>query len=219
MNVSAPAPGITRLTLDLTAPQSWGFTANYDGPDLLLSVRRPPTLNPARPLEGRVVTLDAGHGGTQLGGAGSLLVAEDGPKLVDTPSFPDAVKPIDSHVHLNTIVDADGVQRQILRDNMPFGDVGKGEFGTYFIGYAKDPSVTEHMLRNMFIGDPPGTYDRILDFSTALTGGLFFTPSGDWLDAPPDLPAADVAPSAEPTGTTIPAPADGSLGIGGLKER
>ncbi|RDB47907.1 NAD(P)-dependent oxidoreductase [Tsukamurella tyrosinosolvens] len=29
-----------------------------------------------------------------VGGAGSLLVAEDGPKLVDTPSFPDAVKPI-----------------------------------------------------------------------------------------------------------------------------
>ena len=76
VNVSAPAPGITRLTLDLTAPQSWGFTANYDGPDLLLSVRRPPTLNPARPLEGRVVTLDAGHGGTQLGGAGSLRVPE-----------------------------------------------------------------------------------------------------------------------------------------------
>jgi putative iron-dependent peroxidase len=41
------------------------------------------------------------------------------------------------------------------------------------------------MLRNMFIGKPPGTYDRILDFSTALTGCLFFVPTVDFLDDPP----------------------------------
>ena len=131
----------------------------------------------------------------------------------------DDVKPANAHIALNVIEDSSGEQLQIMRQNMPFGELGKGEFGTYFIGYSRDPGVTEQMLRNMFLGDPPGNTDRILDFSTALTGGLFFTPSGDWLDAPPDLPAADGAPSAEPTGTTIPAPADGSLGIGGLKER
>src|SRR5262249_60213196 len=58
----------------------------------------------------------------------------------------DAVKPPDSHVALNTVVDPDGTQRQILRDNMPFGKPGRGEFGTYFIGYARTPSVTERML-------------------------------------------------------------------------
>ncbi|GAA5511738.1 hypothetical protein Dcar01_00451 [Deinococcus carri] len=68
--------GVTRLTLDLTAPQAWGFTAGYDGGDLLLTVRRPPALDPARPLTGRVIVLDAGHGGTQFGGAGSLRVPE-----------------------------------------------------------------------------------------------------------------------------------------------
>lgn len=68
--------GVTRLTLDLTAAQAWGFTANYDGDDLLLTVRRPPVLDPARPLTGRVIVLDAGHGGTQLGGAGALRVPE-----------------------------------------------------------------------------------------------------------------------------------------------
>ena len=68
--------GVTRLTLDLTAPQAWGFTAQYDGDDLLLTVRRPPVLDPGRPLSGRVIALDAGHGGTQLGGAGSLRVPE-----------------------------------------------------------------------------------------------------------------------------------------------
>ena len=61
---------------------------------------------------------------------------------------------------------------------MPFGEVSKGEFGTYFIGYARSPDRIEKMLNNMFIGNPPGTYDRILDFSTAVTGGLFFVPGG-----------------------------------------
>ncbi len=105
-------------------------------------------------------------------------------KLSDI-ELPDEVKPANSHVALNTITDDDGEERQIVRDNMPFGRVGEGEFGTYFIGYAADPDVTELMLQHMFIGNPPGTYDRILDFSTAVTGSLFFVPSADFLDDPP----------------------------------
>jgi putative iron-dependent peroxidase len=91
-------------------------------------------------------------------------------------------KPANSHVALNTIEDTDGNELAILRDNMPFGAVGTKEFGTYFIGYAADPGVTEEMLHNMFIGKPPGNYDRILDFSTAVTGGLFFVPTAEFLD-------------------------------------
>ena len=82
----------------------------------------------------------------------------------------------------------DGTERQILRDNMPFGRIGAREFGTYFIGYSRTPDVTELMLQRMFVGDPPGNHDRILDFSTAVTGALFFVPSADLLDDPP--PAA-----------------------------
>jgi putative iron-dependent peroxidase len=100
----------------------------------------------------------------------------------------DDVKPSNSHVALNTITEPDGTQRQILRENMPFGSLGAGEFGTYFIGYAATPSVTELMLQHMFLGDPPGNYDRILDFSTAVTGTLFFVPTGDFLDDPPPAP-------------------------------
>jgi porphyrinogen peroxidase len=137
-------------------------------------------------------------------------------KLADV-ELPDDVKPSNSHVALNTIVDDDGEERQILRYNMPFGRVGTGEFGTYFIGYARTPAVTETMLRNMFIGKPPGNYDRILDFSTALTGALFFAPSADFLDDPPAGPRAggDRQPvdSAEPA-TSAPG---GSLGIGSLR--
>jgi porphyrinogen peroxidase len=138
----------------------------------------------------------------------------------------DDVKPSNSHVALNTIVEPDGTQRQILRENMPFGSLGAGEFGTYFIGYAATPSVTELMLQHMFLGDPPGNYDRILDFSTAVTGTLFFVPTTDFLDDPPPLPdeaagattigsGKDAAP--EPTVPSDPsAIGDGSLGIGGL---
>ncbi len=135
-------------------------------------------------------------------------------KLSDI-ELPDDVKPSDSHVALNTIVDDDGTERQIVRDNMPFGRVGSGEFGTYFIGYAATPDVIERMLRNMFLGDPPGNYDRILDFSTAVTGGLFFVPTADLLEDPgPREPST--------TTTTEPPVAEhavgaGSLGIGSLK--
>jgi putative iron-dependent peroxidase len=128
----------------------------------------------------------------------------------------DAVKPADSHVAMTTIVDPDGTERQILRDNMPFGSVGQGEFGTYFIGYARSPAVTEQMLERMFLGDPPASHDRILDFSVAVTGTLFFVPSADFLDDLPDPPGATAEIEAGPT-SDAQDPADGSLGIGDLK--
>ncbi len=124
--------------------------------------------------------------------------------------LPDDLKPANSHVALNTIVDDDGTERQIVRYNMPFGRVGAREFGTYFIGYARSTDVIERMLTNMFIGNPAGNYDRILDFSTALTGSLFFVPSGDFLDDPPPAAHGQAA-------VTAPASGGDSLGIGSLK--
>ena len=124
-------------------------------------------------------------------------------KLSDI-EMPDEVKPANSHVAVNTITDPDGTERQILRANMPFGELGRGEFGTYYIAYAATPSVTEQMLVNMFIGNPPGNTDRILDFSTAVTGSLYFAPSADFLDDLPDPPGAP--------GTPRPGPETGSAG-------
>jgi putative iron-dependent peroxidase len=121
-----------------------------------------------------------------------------------------------SHLALNVIEDDQGNELKILRHNMPFGEVGKAEFGTYYIGYSRSAAVTERMLRNMFIGDPPGNTDRILDFSTAATGTMFFTPTADFLDDPPPLPGA-AAEADEPTAAP-PAPSyAGSLSIGSLK--
>ena len=122
----------------------------------------------------------------------------------DDIELDDAVMPDNSHVSLNTILDADGEEQDILRDNMVFGDAGSGEYGTYYIAYAADPGVPEQMLRNMFIGDPPGNYDHILDVSKAVTGTQFFAPSLDLLESLGD--GTDAAP-----------PGDGSLRIGSLK--
>ena len=90
----------------------------------------------------------------------------------------DAVKPTFAHNALTTIVE-DGQRLEILRDNMPFGDVGKGEFGTYFIGYARSPRRIEQMLTNMFVGNPPGNYDRLLDFSRACDRDVVLRAVGD----------------------------------------
>lgn len=94
----------------------------------------------------------------------------------------DSVKPSYAHNALNTIVE-NGREIKILRDNMPFGHVGEKEFGTYFIGYSRTPRTIEKMLENMFIGKPKGNYDRLLDYSKAVTGNLFFVPSTTFLDA------------------------------------
>ncbi len=123
----------------------------------------------------------------------------------------DEVKPSNSHVALTTIVDDDGEQQQIVRFNMPFGRVGAGEFGTYFIGYARRPEVIEEMLRNMFIGKPSGNTDRVLDFSTAVTGNLFFVPAVELLEDPPTPIGAQAPAERTPAGD------DESLGIGSLK--
>jgi len=147
----------------------------------------------------------------------------------------DSVKPTSAHSALTTIVE-NGKEIKILRDNMPFGRPGYGEFGTYFIGYSRSPRTIEQMLENMFIGRPPGNYDRILDFSRAVTGNLFFVPSATFLEnVADDQPSEDqtngdqpavaeslTAPEIAETSSSAPSSSissvrDGSLGIGSLK--
>lgn len=135
----------------------------------------------------------------------------------------DSVKPSSAHSALTTI-EQDGKEIKIVRDNMPFGRPGHAEFGTYFIGYSRSPRTIEQMLQNMFVGRPPGNYDRILDFSTAVTGGLFFVPTASLLDSiTPDQPAPSGPQAAAPASETVrnsgtvASSSDGSLGIGSLK--
>ena len=144
-------------------------------------------------------------------------------KLSDV-ELSNADKPAYAHNALANI-EENGRQLQILRDNMPFGRPGHGEFGTYFIGYSRAPRITEIMLENMFVGRPPGNYDKLLDFSHPVTGSLFFVPSGTFLDnVTADAPVAaegGEAPSIQPRSPEfLPAPVaerDTSLRIGSLK--
>jgi len=139
-------------------------------------------------------------------------------KLSDV-ELDDSIKPTSAHNALTTITE-NGKEFQIVRDNMPFGRVGIGEFGTYFIGYCRTPRVTEQMIENMFVGRPPGNYDRLLDFSRAVTGTLFFVPSATFLESVnDDAPAAairDPESSLEPAPPGPGAP-DSSLAVGSLK--
>ena len=131
----------------------------------------------------------------------------------------DEQKPADSHVAVNTLIDPDGTERKILRANMPFGSVREGEFGTYYVAYAATPEVTDRMLVRMFLGSDEAAYDRILDFSPAVTGTQFFTPPNEFFDDLPDAPVQEEELSAAGI-TELPAAAssgDGSLGIGTLK--
>jgi putative iron-dependent peroxidase len=138
----------------------------------------------------------------------------------------DAVKPTSAHNAL-TIITENGKEIKILRDNMPFGSASSGEFGTYFIGYSRSPRTIEQMLENMFIGRPPGNYDRLLDFSRAVTGNLFFVPTATFLENITEegsaVPSA-ISPAAEPgsagilpASSAIRPASNGSLHIGSLK--
>ena len=139
-----------------------------------------------------------------------------GRKKLSDIELDDSVKPTSAHSALTVIVE-NGKEVKILRDNMPFGRVSQGEFGTYFIGYSRSPRTIEQMLQNMFIGRPPGNYDRLLDFSRAVTGNLFFVPSATFLEDVTDAPADTATAAAAPTPQPNLPPHDGSLGIGSLK--
>ena len=132
----------------------------------------------------------------------------------------DSIKPTSAHNALTTIVE-NGKEIKILRDNMPFGRPSQGEFGTFFIGYSRSPRTIEQMLENMFVGRPPGNYDRILDFSRAVTGNLFFVPSATFLEnvAEDEPKAAESSAPAAVDETTSPNSSvrDDSLRIGSLR--
>lgn len=197
-------------------------TENPDGPDAVAAVQigdRDPDFAEASYVHVQRYTHD-------LTAWNALSVTEQelviGRTKLENIELDDAVQPANSHVTLNTLTDEDGNDLQVMRANMPFGKLGGApgdEPGTYYIAYAADPAITEKMLSNMFVGDPPGNTDRILDFSTAKTGTMFFVPTIDFLDDPPPRPtfADDEMTPAAPENRPAPTVYDGSLAIGSLK--
>ena len=63
----------------------------------------------------------------------------------------------------------------MLTQNMPYGDMSTQ--GLYFIACARSPQPFIQMLQSRVVGDEQGHYDKLLDYTTAETGGAFFAPS------------------------------------------
>ena len=60
MSYAQPASDEVTLTLSL-AGRVWGYRTRWSGRDLLLEIRRPPVIDPRRPLAGRTIVIDPGH--------------------------------------------------------------------------------------------------------------------------------------------------------------
>lgn len=115
------------------------------------------------------------------------LPVEEQEKVIGRRKFTDREltdeeKPGNAHNAVTNIKGPEGRELKIVRANIAFASPAKGEYGTYFIGYAGTFSTTRKMLENMFIGDPPGNSDRLLEYSRAVSGALFFIPSARLLE-------------------------------------
>jgi porphyrinogen peroxidase len=195
-------------------------TANPTGPDLPDAALIGEEDDPAFAGGSYVVVQKYLHDVAAWGGlATEEQEAIMGRTKLDNVELDDDDAPRKSHKTLATITADDGSELAILRDNMPFGRPGAGEFGTYFIGYAGRLWVIERMLQRMFIGEPPSAYDRLLDFSTAVTGSTFFVPTLAMLDDLAEGTAPGEAQAQAPATDDGGAPDGTSLGIGSLLGR
>jgi len=83
-------------------------------------------------------------------------------------------QPPDSHVS-RTDVSVDGVAQKLWRRSSPFG--GARRHGLYFLAFACDPGRFDIQARRMVGLTEDGRYDRLMDFSEAVTASYWFAPS------------------------------------------
>lgn len=74
MSFAQPTGDETTITLTL-AGRVWGYRTRWSGRDLLLEMRRPPAIDPRRPLAGRTIVLDPGHPPAGSKGPSGMLEA------------------------------------------------------------------------------------------------------------------------------------------------
>lgn len=98
----------------------------------------------------------------------------------DDQELEDDVKPPTAHI-ARVVIEDDGKELEVLRHSLPWG--GTSENGLYFVAYCADPAPFRRMLESMVLRDGDGHCDRLLDFTRAVTGAAFFTPSADFLES------------------------------------
>ncbi|WP_299080242.1 Dyp-type peroxidase [uncultured Paraglaciecola sp.] len=84
-----------------------------------------------------------------------------------------------SHTKRTALKDEKGNSIEMLRQSMPYGDMSVQ--GLYFVSCANSPEPFTKMLKSMIFGDEEGNYDKLLDFTSAETGGAYFAPSTSFI--------------------------------------
>lgn len=91
-----------------------------------------------------------------------------------------------AHTKRTSLKDAQGKSVEILRHSMPYGDLTKR--GLLFASFGASAVPFTRMLESMFHGEEQGgAYDKLLDYTVAVTGQSFFAPGlamlESWKDA------------------------------------
>ena len=97
-----------------------------------------------------------------------------GRRKPDSEELSDELKPATSHAARSNL-EVDGEELKIVRQSLPYGNTS--EHGLFFIAYCRTPDVPEQMLARMMGTSGDGIYDRLMDFSHAVSGAHFFAPS------------------------------------------
>ncbi|MFA6988749.1 MAG: N-acetylmuramoyl-L-alanine amidase [Candidatus Gastranaerophilaceae bacterium] len=73
---SVPSLNTFRLLMSTKSKNLHGYDYSYSGNNLVVSVNKPPCTDINKPLEGKVIAIDPGHGGSELGSVGPTGVPE-----------------------------------------------------------------------------------------------------------------------------------------------
>jgi len=195
MSYAQPAADEVTITLALAGPV-WGYRTRWSGRDLVLEVRRPPIIDPRRPLAGRTIVLDPGHPPVGAHGptglwepVATLAVAQQAKTLLEQAGATVLLTRVDSlpvdlypRTHFAELHDADvlvSIHANALPDGInPFTNNGTSVY--YFhprsagLARALDRAlVAELGVRDLGMGR--GDYALVRDpwFPSALTEGLF----------------------------------------------
>jgi porphyrinogen peroxidase len=94
---------------------------------------------------------------------------------VDSVELPPGVKPPTAHIARVEVDDENGEELAIFRRSVSYGTVA--ELGLYFLAFSAEINRFEIMLARMFGTSGDGVSDRLLSFTTPVTGSFYFAPA------------------------------------------
>ncbi|WP_426573359.1 Dyp-type peroxidase [Aquihabitans sp. McL0605] len=101
--------------------------------------------------------------------------------------LPAGTKPADSHIGLAEVADDAGDELVVYRRSVPWGTAAQQ--GLHFVSFGADVDRFDLQLRHLYGLVDPALVDRLLSFTTAVTGSFWLCPSVECLEAVAPLPA------------------------------